>query len=108
MASLAITPALLARAARRNGYAVPSKGLVFFGIRGLSPDEPFENGLASSRSGTFSPVDFKRMSCSLGQWAIEDGKIALFPGSTVPSLPEHRPGPRQCRQRHQHADARPV
>lgn len=87
MADLSITAALLSRAAKRNGYAVPNKGLVFFGIRGLAAESPFSNGFAQSQSGNFADIDYKRMRCTLGQWKVETGEIALFPGSTVPSLP---------------------
>jgi lysozyme family protein len=85
MTDLVITAALLARAARRNGFAVPSQGLVFFGIRGLSPGAPFDNAFGASRTGRFSPVDFVRMNCTLGQWNVDKDEIAVFPGSTVPS-----------------------
>lgn len=87
MTDISISASLLARAAKRNGYAVPAKGLVFFGIRGLSPDHPFENTFAQSQPAHFSAYDFRHMRCTLGQWKVETGEVALFPGSTVPSLP---------------------
>lgn len=87
MADLAITAELLARAAKRNGYAIPPKGLVFFGIRGLKPELPFENRFSASHTGKFSSIDFRRMNCTLGQWKVDTSEIAVFPGSTVPSLP---------------------
>lgn len=86
MTDISISASLLARAAKRNGYAVPAKGLVFFGIRGLSPDHPFENTFAQSQPAHFSAYDFRHMRCTLGQWKAETGEVALFPGSTVPSL----------------------
>lgn len=87
MADLTITADLLTRAARRNGYAIPTKGLVFFGIRGLKPELPFENRFSTSRTGRFGSIDFLGMNCALGQWKAGTDEIALFPGSTVPSLP---------------------
>ncbi len=87
MVDLEVSAALLTRAARRNGYAVPSKGLVFFGIRGLTPEHPFDNTFASGHPGRFSAFDFRRMRCTLGQWNVGSGQVAIFPGSTVPSLP---------------------
>ncbi|MBE1710918.1 MULTISPECIES: glycosyl hydrolase 108 family protein [Mesorhizobium] len=87
MTDISVSASLLSRAAKRNGYAVPAKGLVFFGIRGLSPDHPFENTFAQSQPAHFSAYDFRRMRCTLGQWKVETGEVALFPGSTVPSLP---------------------
>lgn len=87
MADLTITADLLTRAARRNGYAIPTDGLVFFGIRGLRPDSPFDNSFSKSRTGRFSPLDFLKMNCTLGQWKVASDEIAVFPGSTVPSQP---------------------
>jgi lysozyme family protein len=84
---LVVSADLLTRAARRNGYAVPNKGLLFFGIRGLTPEHPFDNTFASSHPGRFSAFDFRRMRCTLGQWNVGTGQVAIFPGSTVPSLP---------------------
>lgn len=87
MTDISVSASLLARAAKRNGYAFPAKGLVFFGIRGLSPDHPFENTFGQSQPAHFSAYDFRSMRCTLGQWKVETGEVALFPGSTVPSLP---------------------
>lgn len=87
MTDISISASLLARAAKRNGYAVPAKGLVFFGVRGLSPDHPFDNTFAQSQPAHFSGYDFRHMRCTLGQWNADTGEVALFPGSTVPSLP---------------------
>ncbi|MBK1865900.1 glycosyl hydrolase 108 family protein [Aestuariivirga sp. YIM B02566] len=87
MADLTITAKLLTRAARRNGYAIPTDGMIFFGIRGFKPDSPFDNSFSKSRTGQFSSIDFLRMNCTLGQWKVESDDIALFPGSTVPSRP---------------------
>jgi len=87
MADLTITADLLTRGARRNCYPIPSTGMVFFGIRGLKPELPIDTTFASSRAGNFVPVDFRRMNCTLGQWKVDTGEIAVFPGSTVPSLP---------------------
>ncbi len=87
MADLTITADLLTRAAKRNCYAVPSTGMVFFGIRGLKPELPIDTNFGQSRAGQFSSIDFQHMNCTLGQWKVESGDIAIFPGSTVPSMP---------------------
>jgi lysozyme family protein len=87
MTDISISASLLARAAKRNGYAIPAKGMIFFGVRGLSPDHPFENTFAQSQPAHFSAYDFRRMRCTLGQWKVETNEVAVFPGSTVPSLP---------------------
>jgi lysozyme family protein len=85
MADLTITADLLTRAARRNGYAIPTDGMIFFGIRGFRPDSPFDNAFSNSRTGRFSSIDFLKMNCTIGQWKVATDEIALFPGSTVPS-----------------------
>jgi lysozyme family protein len=85
MADLTITADLLTRAAKRNGYAIPTEGLIFFGIRGFRPDSPFDNAFTKSRTGRFSSIDFLKMNCTIGQWKVATDEIALFPGSTVPS-----------------------
>lgn len=87
MADLTITADLLTRAAKRNGYAIPTDGMIFFGIRGFTPDSPTDNSFGKSRTGRFASIDFLRMNCTLGQWKVASNEIALFPGSTVPSRP---------------------
>lgn len=87
MADLTITADLLTRGSRRNCYPIPSTGMVFFGIRGLKPELPIDTTFTMSRAGNFASVDFKHMNCTLGQWKVDTGEIAVFPGSTVPSMP---------------------
>jgi lysozyme family protein len=87
MVDLTISASLLTRGAKRNGYAIPPKGMVFFGIRGLTPEVPLDNTFGASRGGRFTAIDFRHMNCTLGQWKVDTGEIAVFPGSTVPSLP---------------------
>lgn len=87
MADLTITADLLTRGSRRNCYSIPSTGMVFFGIRGLKPELPVDTTFSASRAGNFVPVDFRHMNCTLGQWKVDTGEIAVFPGSTVPSMP---------------------
>ncbi|MCF3640638.1 peptidoglycan-binding protein [Rhizobium sp. TRM95111] len=86
MADLSVNANLLSRAARRNGYNVPSEGLVFFGIRGALPEKPTDSRFLASHGANFATVDYQRMRCTLGQWDVAARKVALFPGSTVPSL----------------------
>ncbi len=85
MPDITVSADLLARAGRKNCYAVPDKGMVFFGIRGLTPEHPLDTSFAKAHPARLSAFDFRRMRCTLGQWNVETGEIALFPGSTVPS-----------------------
>src|SRR5262245_21256578 len=87
MADLLITADLLTRGCRRNCYSIPATGMVFFGIRGLKPEPPIDTTFAMRRAGEFESVDFQHMNCTIGQWKVDTGEIAVFPGSTVPSLP---------------------
>jgi hypothetical protein len=103
VADLDITASLLDRAARRNGYSVPPAEMVFFGVRGFSPQNVFDNTFGASQPGRFAEIDYRRQRCTLGQWNVATGQIALFPGSTVPSLPNIRS--RQEGRRHQPLDA---
>lgn len=85
MAGTIVTPKLLELAAKRNCFAIPEKGLIFFGIRGALPDGPASTSFAPQHSVSFGPIDHINLRCTIGQWNRDTGQIALFPGSTVPS-----------------------
>jgi hypothetical protein len=79
-----ITDALLRQLALRNNFAIPSKGLVFFGIRGALPLDISGIGFAPAHELRHADLDHIHMRCTLGQWQPEKKLIAVFPGSTVP------------------------
>ncbi|MBP6435125.1 MAG: peptidoglycan-binding protein, partial [Sphingorhabdus sp.] len=85
MTDITITHDMLATLARRCSYAVPTDGLVFFGFRGLLPLDIGGTPFAASHRARLVSFDHQHMRCTLGQWRPADGKLALFPGSTVPN-----------------------
>jgi hypothetical protein len=85
-----LTHDLLRRLALRNNYAVPQSGLVFFGLRGSLPIDVSGTDFAQKHEMRFADIDNQRMRCTLGQWQPDKQAIAVFPGSTVPSLPNIR------------------
>jgi len=85
MPGFVIDSNLLSLAAKRNGYFLPIEGYIFFGIRGAVPEIPSDNTFSDRRTVSFSDIDFKKMNCTFGQWDVSQKRIALFPGSTVPS-----------------------
>lgn len=86
MAVVTVTAKLLENAAKRNCFALPESGLVFFGIRGALPESINNQNFALKHDVRFTDIDHRRMRCTLGQWNRQAGTIALYPGSTVPSL----------------------
>ena len=86
MVDLVISHDILKLLAERASFAVPADGMVFFGFRGLLPFDVGGTGFAQSHDVRLVNFDHQRMRCTLGQWRPADGKLALFPGSTVPNL----------------------
>ena len=86
MVDLVISHDLLKLLAERASFAVPTDGLVFFGFRGLLPLDIGGTAFASSHDVRLVSFDHQRMRCTLGQWRPAEGKLALFPGSTVPHI----------------------
>ena len=78
--------ALFERAARRNNYPLDHGSLMFFGVRGALPLDvsgtPFGNG----HPMRVTDPDHLLMRCTLGQVRSSDQTLAVFPGSTVPTL----------------------
>lgn len=62
-----------------------SEKIFFFGIRGALPT----GGDAISTSGELDgskPINYQTMRCTIGQWWPDSDKLALYKGSTVPTL----------------------
>lgn len=81
---------LIAESLRRlcaiNGFPVPADGVVFFGLRGLLPVTEGSQEFQREHSVDLTLVDYLHPRCTIGQWLVIDGRIALFPGSTAPHL----------------------
>ena len=86
MASFFVDDALLRRLARRNAFDVPSRGMVFVGIRGAAPVRPDDHGWGRSQPLNARPLDYRHMRCAFLQWRPEDALLAAFPGSTAPNI----------------------
>lgn len=84
--SFELTHDLLAAICRRNLFPVPETGMVFFGLRGCLPMDPEDVSFSLSRSLRPAEVNYLNPRCTLGQWMPQNRMLALFPGSTCPSL----------------------
>jgi hypothetical protein len=76
----------LPRLCQINGFPVPEDGLVFFGLRGCLPLEEDNEDFAAEHEIIPAEINYINPRCTLGQWLPKEGKIALFPGSTVPHI----------------------
>jgi hypothetical protein len=77
---------------RKFNYDISGEPLVIFAIRGSYPLQSYENNPRQSgnpekvKSVIKTNLSYKETACSIGIWLTLSGEIALFPGSTVPSL----------------------
>lgn len=86
MTDLVIDAALLRRAAKRNAYPLPATGLIFFGIRAALPIDITGSPFAASQRLRLTDYNHVQMRCTLGQMHATGNDVAVFPGSTVPSI----------------------
>ncbi len=87
-----ITNSILRNLCEAFHFDLKSEKVVLFAIRGALPKVCFskmadflgkpENGHHIKRK----KIDFRTFGCTIGIWWTGSGKIAMFPGSTVPSL----------------------
>lgn len=87
MSKLEVSNVLLQRLMLRNNFATPNAGLTFFGIRGALPIDTGGTNFMDAHELRFATINFSAMRCTIGQWKINDDKVCVFPGSTVPSMP---------------------
>src|SRR5690606_28266732 len=78
-----LTSDLLERLCAINHFPVPTGGMVFFGLRGCLPAAPDDHAFAAERRLVATPVDYTTPRCTLGQWLPAEGRVAVYPGSTV-------------------------
>ncbi len=76
----------LAQLCAINRFAVPVNGVIFFGLRGLLPEDPRDHEFRGSQRLAIAKVDYVHPRCTLGQWNRTEGVLAVFPASTVPAL----------------------
>ena len=87
-----IDDACIRMACATYSFTVSDSAMVIIAIRGCFP-ELCSDGYAETAvtPGNYKivipkPVDYKTASCTIGVWLTASKEIALFPGSTVPSL----------------------
>ena len=85
MTDILLDQELLLRLAARNNFALPEEDLIFFGIRGALPIDISGTPFAGSHLIRTAEFNHVQMRCTLGQFRPATGKLAVFPGSTVPS-----------------------
>ncbi|NEI93921.1 hypothetical protein GR248_24285 [Rhizobium leguminosarum] len=71
---------------RISSFAVPENELVFVALRGCQPLEVGGSDFRNSHELVTSPVDYRHMRCTIGQWHTGTGKLAIFVGSSVPHI----------------------
>lgn len=86
MPDLTISPPLLGRLAARNNFEMPEDDLVFFGVRGALPTDISGTPFEKSHGLWLTDINNVQMRCTLGQYRPKTGELAVFPGSTVPSI----------------------
>ncbi|GGK72377.1 peptidoglycan-binding protein [Rufibacter glacialis] len=68
----------------QNCFVKPSKGMVFFGLRGCLPIDLDDYSFSDKHLLQVANINYLNPRCTLGQWVPGKG-FAVFPGSTVPS-----------------------
>ncbi|MGH2341434.1 peptidoglycan-binding domain-containing protein [Segnochrobactraceae bacterium EtOH-i3] len=86
MSEIVIDHTVLTNLFRRNNFRIPGGPLVFFGIRGALPIDYSGTPFKQQQTLRFTNIDNQHMRCTIGQWHPGDKTLAVFPGSTVPSV----------------------
>lgn len=87
MTEITIDRALIGRLAARNNFLIPDDDLLFFGIRGALPVDISGTPFAAEHALRLTDFNHVQMRCTLGQLRLANDRLAVFPGSTVPSRP---------------------
>lgn len=74
----------LRRLCEINSFPIPLDRMIFFGLRGCLPEDDEDHEFKTEHGISIETVNYMNPRCTLGQWLPQEGKIALFPGSTVP------------------------
>ncbi len=76
----------LKRLCEINSFQVPTDEMIFFGFRGCLPLDDENHEFQKEHRVVLVQINHINPHCTLGQWLPKEGKIALFPGSTVPHM----------------------
>ncbi|WP_197731860.1 peptidoglycan-binding protein [Rhizobium ruizarguesonis] len=68
---------------KRSLFPIDDRYIIVFGLRGCRPVDYSGTGFASSHEIVVTPVNYRTMNCTIGQWRPSAG-FSVFPGSTVP------------------------
>ena len=71
-----INDAVLRRLCEVYAYKVPDAGMVFFGLRGCLPVDPFNQSFRKERAVGAAPLDTFSPGCTIGQWLPESQTVA--------------------------------
>ncbi len=82
----ALSHQTLLRLCNQNAFAIPEGMMIFFGLRGAAPINEDDNTFRERHFLGLREVDYKKPCCTIGQWLPQEGKLAVFLGSTVPTL----------------------
>jgi hypothetical protein len=87
MADFTLSHAVLKKICAINQFTIaPGTELIFAGIRGSIARNYNDQQFRTSHDLSTNDINYMNPRCTLIQWRIRDGKIAVFPGSTVPHL----------------------
>lgn len=84
--AITISDALLRRLCQLSAFPFDEGEMLFFGLRGCVPINPDDQTWGRTRTVSGSPLNYRNPRCVLGQWLPADKEIAIFPGSTVPTV----------------------
>jgi hypothetical protein len=76
----------LRRLCQINCFNIPDEEMILFGLRGCLPADEDNNSFQPEHTVIPAAIDYVHPRCTLVQWFPQKGKIALFPGSTVPHI----------------------
>jgi hypothetical protein len=90
--TMQISDLILKSLCRRYYYDISRESIIIFAFRGSYPlqslgSDPYKACIPEKIKTIVSKkINYKKAACTIGVWCPGSGDIALFPGSTVPSL----------------------
>ncbi|RYG29775.1 MAG: peptidoglycan-binding protein [Chitinophagaceae bacterium] len=87
MADFTLNNVVLKKICAINQFGIPTDAeLIFAGIRGSVARNFNDQQFKAGHDLSTNDINYVNPRCTLIQWRIRDGKIAVFPGSTVPHV----------------------
>jgi len=69
-----------------NNFIIKKDRMHFFGLRGCTPIDTDDLGFQKEHQLRLTQIDYTHPLCTIGQWLPQEGRIAVFPASTVPHI----------------------